>query len=67
MSLTSGTRLGPYEVLDLIGALRLRSGQAGGLAFASGWNMNELPAFARTGTMRELRRGLAEAKTRSGP
>ena len=55
MSLTSGARLGPYEVLALIGALRLRSGQAGG------------PAFARTGTMRELRRGLAEAKTRSGP
>jgi hypothetical protein len=55
MSLTSGTRLGPYEVLGLIGALRRRSGQAGG------------PAFARTGTMRELRRGLAEAKTRSGP
>jgi hypothetical protein len=55
MSLTSGARLGPDEILGLIGALRLRSGQAGG------------PTFARTGTMRELRRGLAEAKTRSGP
>ena len=53
MPLAAGTRLGRYEVLALIGALRLRSGQAGG------------PAFARTGTMRELRRGFAEAKTRS--
>jgi len=43
MSLAAGTRLGPYEILGLIGALRLRSGQAGG------------PGFARTGTMRELR------------
>ena len=36
MSLAAGTRLGPYEVLGLIGALRLRSGQAGGPAFAGG-------------------------------
>jgi len=56
MSLTSGARLGPYEVLALIGALRLRSGQAGGPAFARG----EFSSH-------ELRRGLAEAKTRSRP
>jgi hypothetical protein len=30
MPLAAGARLGPYEILGLIGALRLRSGQAGG-------------------------------------
>jgi hypothetical protein len=29
MTLTPGTRLGPYRVLDKLGALRLGSGQAG--------------------------------------
>jgi hypothetical protein len=48
MPLAAGTRLGPYEVLGLIGA--------GGPAFARG----EFSSH-------ELRRGLAEAKPRSGP
>jgi hypothetical protein len=42
MSLAAGTRLDPYEVLGLIGALRLRSGQAGGPAFVHGPSTNEL-------------------------
>jgi hypothetical protein len=54
MSLAADTRLGPYEILGLIGTLRLRSGQAGGSAFARG------PL-----TTHERRRGLAEAKPRS--
>ena len=41
MFLAAGTRLGPYEILGLIGALRLRSGQAGGPIFVHGGSTNE--------------------------